>query len=158
MSYAVRNDMMGFRAVSDPSEVGPGETYSVGVPILNPPPQNHHVDDERDRRIKTFTFQGKVFDFIDKNGSSDNIAGAATLALGAIIAGKQPGDLRWSNPQADFGWIAHDNTVVMMDAQTTFALGQAAASWKSAHIFAGRVIKNMSPIPADYADNARWPA
>jgi len=116
------------------------------------------VDAERDRRLQTITFNGAVYDFCDSKESDKNIAGAATLALAAIVSGAQPGNLRWSNPDRDFAWIAHDNSLVTMDAQTMLAFGMHAADTKAGHIYAARVLKNMSPIPADFADNARWPA
>jgi hypothetical protein len=50
-----------------------------------------------------------------------------------------------------------DNTPTVMDAQTMLAFAQAAASWKREHIYAGRAIKDLSPIPADYAADGRWP-
>lgn len=114
------------------------------------------VDDERDRRLSKFTFAGTVFDF--GGTATVDIAGAGTLALAAIINGAQPGNLRWANPASDFAWIAANNTSVPMDAQTCFAFAQAAAQWRSAHIFAARTIKDTNPIPADYTANARWPS
>lgn len=115
-----------------------------------------HVNAERDRRLKTFTFSGRVFDFDAE--STVNIAGAGTLALAAIINGAKPGNLRWANPDRDFMWISADNFSVSMDAQTCFAFAQAAAQWKSGHIHAARLIKDMTKIPSDYAANARWPS
>lgn len=114
------------------------------------------VNAERDRRLATLSFGGKVYDF--GGDSTVNIAGAGTLALAAIINGAQPGNLRWANPDRDFTWVCADNSTVSMDAQTCFAFAQAAATWKASHIIAARIIKDMSPIPADYAANARWPA
>ena len=45
-----------------------------------------------------------------------------------------------------------------MDAQTCLAFGTAAASWKAKLIYAGRALKDMSPIPADFAADSHWPA
>ena len=115
------------------------------------------VTAERDRRLERFSFSGKSFGFVDGKGSDVNIAGAATLSLAAIIAGSQPNDLRWADPANDFGWVADDNTRVLMDAQTCLNFAKAAAAWKSAHIAAARTIKDMNPIPADYAADSRWP-
>ncbi len=120
-------------------------------------PTSADVNAERDRRIESFIFNGKSFNFVDGHGSDVNIAGAGTLALAAIIAGAAPGNLRWANPARDFSWVAADNTSVTMDAQTCLAFAQAAASWKANHIYAARTIKDAIPIPADYASNARWP-
>ena len=114
------------------------------------------VNDERDRRMAVFVFSGKAFDFDER--SAMNIAGASTLALAAIINGAQPGDMRWSDADADFGWFAKDNTHVAMDAQTCFAFGQAAASWRSGCIHAARTLKDQSPIPADFTANVHWPS
>lgn len=141
---------------------GPITTTSVHadhvvVTRSHPPPDSAAVDAERDRRLRYVSFGGKSYDFMNGKDAADNISGASILALAAIMNGAQPGNLRWANPDRDFTWIAADNTTTPMDAQATFAFGQAAASWKSSHFHAARTIKDLSPIPADYADNARWP-
>jgi hypothetical protein len=118
--------------------------------------QKAAVTAERDRRLATFSFAGKAYDF--GGASTVNIVGAGTLALAAIINGAQPSNLRWANPDLDFRWICADNSTVTMDAQTCFAFAQAAAQWKSGHILTGRTIKDMIPIPSDFAANARWPS
>lgn len=118
--------------------------------------QKAAVDAERDRRLERFPFANRVYDFDES--SALNIAGAGTLALGAIINGAQPGNLRWADPNTDFCWITVGNQTVTMDAQTVFALAQAAAAWRAAHIHAARAIKDTSPIPSDYAADARWPS
>ena len=114
------------------------------------------VNAERDRRLgTTFTFAGKSYDC--DTASLARITGAATLAGFAMGAGAQAGNLRWHGGAADFTWIAADNTLTTMDAQTCFAFGNAAATNQSAHIFAGKAIKAMDPIPADYTDDKYWP-
>ena len=118
--------------------------------------RQHHVNAERDRRIQSFPFSGKTFDFCDGRGSDINIAGAGTLALAAIMAGAQPGNLRWADPANDFSWVAADNSTVTMDAHTTLNFAKAAADWKARHIRRARVLKDASPIPANYADDAQW--
>lgn len=133
-----------------------GNQVIRGWSIATRAPVAADVNAERDRRMSVFTFGGKQFQFDD--ASQLNISGAGTLALAAIINGAQPGNLRWSDAGKDFRWVAMDNTAVTMDAQTTFAFAQAAAKWKADHIHAARTIKDMSPIPTDYADNARWPS
>jgi hypothetical protein len=115
------------------------------------------VDSERDRRIDAgFTFNGIKYD--SDTAARENLSGAATAALSAIIAGATAGDYNWLDPSSEFEWIAQDNTRIPLDAQSTFALGQAALSHKSAHIFAARALKDQSPIPLDFADDAHWPA
>lgn len=114
------------------------------------------VNKERDRRMQTFSFAGKIFGLRMDKGELANVSGAGTLSLAAIVNGAQPGNLRWANPDADFGWIAEDNTLMPMDAQTTWAFASAGAAHRQKVIFAARVIKDMSPIPVDYADGTYW--
>ena len=134
------------------------EPYPV-VPEPEPsPPTAAMVNAERDRRLSgVFDFQGKSYD-CDPD-SMARITGAATLAGFAMVAGAQPGNLRWmAGVDADFEWIAADNTLTEMDAPTAFAFGQTAAAHVNAHVFAARALKDMTPIPADYADDQYWPA
>lgn len=113
------------------------------------------IDAERDRRINGgFIFEG--VEYQSRPEDRENIAGAATAALGAIMAGAQQGDLRWHGGAEDFAWIAADNTMHTMDAQTVYAFGQAAMAHKQAHIFAARTLKNADPIPDDFADDKWW--
>jgi hypothetical protein len=73
-----------------------------------PVPTTEEVDAERDRRIASgFTFGGNIYQARD--GDIRNINGASTAAAVAIMNGSLPGDLRWSDPSQDFGWIAADN-------------------------------------------------
>lgn len=114
------------------------------------------VDAERDRRIDAgVEFQGVVFQ--SRATDRENIAGAAQLGFMAVVGGAVAGDLRWSNPGEDFVWIASDNSLVPMDAQTVVAFGKAAAERKQALIFAARQLKDMEPTPADYTDDKWWP-
>lgn len=114
------------------------------------------VDAERDRRINGgFSFAG--IEYQSRLSDRENIAGAATAALGAMMSGAQPGDLRWHGGAEDFAWIAADNTMHTMDAQTVYAFGQAAMAHKQAHIFAARALKDADLIPADFADDKWWP-
>lgn len=114
------------------------------------------VDAERDCRISGgFIFEG--VEYQSRPEDLENIAGAATAALGAIMAGAQPGDLRWHGGAEDFAWIAFDNITHTMDAQTVYALGQTAMAHKQAHIFAARTLKDADPIPGHFADDQWWP-
>lgn len=62
------------------------------------------------------------------------------------------------NAQATFRWIAADNSMHPMDAQTAMRLGYAALNHKQAHILAARALRNIVPIPVDYATNTSyWP-
>jgi hypothetical protein len=117
-------------------------TFDFGIPTVE------QVNAERDRRLRRFTFEGRDFDFCDGRGSDQNIAGAATLALAAVLTG-----VGWDE---QFTWVSADNSTVKMDAQTCLNFGKAAADWKARHIRAARALKDMSPIPADFADDSRW--
>lgn len=111
---------------------------------------------ERDRRLESdFEFNGKMFQRDSK--SKARITGAATLAGFAIANGSQPGDFMWANPDRAFGWIASDNAVVLMDAQTCFNFGQTAASIETSIIFAAKLLREMDPIPQDWQDDKFWP-
>jgi hypothetical protein len=119
-------------------------------------PSVDDVDAERDRRISAgFVFNGVTYQ--TRAQDRENIAGASTAAVAAIMAGAEPGNLRWHGEDTDFAWIAADNSTVAMDAQTTLAFGQAAMAHKSALIFAARAIKDATPIPMDFIDDAYWP-
>lgn len=116
----------------------------------------HAVDAERDHRIAAgFDFNGVRFQ--SRPEDRENIAGASTAALAALMQGSQPGDLRWHGGDSDFVWIAEDNSLHPLDAQSMFALGQAAMAHKQAMIFAARSVKDMAPIPADFASDIYWP-
>lgn len=127
----------------------------VAPPALPPTPEA--VNAERDRRVHAgFPFGGKTYAF--DPASKQRVTGAGTLAGFAIANGAQPGDAYWHGGTQPFRWIADDNSLTEMDAQTCFAFGQAAAAHEEAHIFAARAIKDMSPIPVDYASNeSYWP-
>ena len=114
------------------------------------------IDAERDRRIDGgFVFGGQHFQ--SRPGDRENIAGASTAALAAISGGSQEGDLRWHGGDTDFCWIAEDNSLVPMDAQTMFEFGSAAMAHKQAMIFAARALKDRETIPDDIAADIYWP-
>jgi len=126
--------------------------YDLRGPVISA----DNVNAERDRRIHAgFTFNGTRFQ--SRLEDQKRIAGAGTLAVMAIVAGAQAGDLRWHGGESDFAWIAEDNSLVTMDAQTVIAFGQAAARHETLHVFAARALKDTSPIPADFAADQHWP-
>lgn len=131
--------------------------------VFSPPEiRGSDVDAERDRRISSgFEFHGVRYQSrlpsTNRAGDWDVFSGKALEAFIAVSSGVQPGDLRWSDPGADFAWIAADNTRVPMDAQTVIELCKAASEHRSRHTFAGSDLKSMQPIPEDYTDNKWWP-
>ncbi len=130
---------------------------SIAAEIDAPPPVTPaDVDRERDRRVGAgFAFGGHLYQ--SRPDDRENIAGASTAALAAIVNGAQAGDLRWHGGDSDFAWIAADNALVPMDAQTMFAFGQAAMAHKQAMIFAARALKDMAEIPPDVSSDTYWP-
>lgn len=114
------------------------------------------VNTERDRRTEgLFVFAGKYFQLDAK--SQRHITAKGAQAKFAVLSGAVAGDLRWANPDQDFAWIATDNSIVPMDAQTMAAFANAADLWVTGHIMAGAAIKVMNPIPTDVTADALWP-
>ena len=114
------------------------------------------VDAERDRRMSRLLFSGVAYDFGPH--ARESVISAHSMALSAIIGGAQPGDLRWSSPTQDFGWIDARNTTHLMDAQTCLAFAQSGAAWRTALMVAARALKDQTPIPLDYRADAHWGA
>lgn len=141
----------------------PSDTADVGWQLVEgnliPPTAivtGDQVNAERDRRVAAgFAFGGHLIHSDDS--SKIKISGAVQLATLAILAGAQPGNLRWHGGDADFGWGTMDGALLPLDAQSMVNLGKAAAAWEQAHYTAARAIKGLSPIPADFAAASRWP-
>ena len=137
----------------------PGKYVLVGEAPSEKPvvPDIHElIKAERDRRLELdFTFQGVQFQ--RDESAVRRINGAGTLALAAIVGGAKAGNLRWHGGASDFVWIASDNSLVPMDAQTVMAFGGAAAGRETALLFAAKAIRAMDPIPSDYTDDKYWP-
>jgi hypothetical protein len=113
------------------------------------------IDSERDRRIANgFVFQNKIYD--SRPEDQKRIAGATQLAFMAVLNNAQPDDYLWAD-ETPFGWIAQDNTIVLMDAPTVILFGKTAAAWERSHVFAARELKDMKIIPTDYNDDKWWP-
>lgn len=141
---------------SDGAAIGDTWDGSTFTPPAPDPITSEQVDAERDRRIEAgFSFNGTRFQ--SRVQDQKRIAGAGTLALAAMVAGSPVGNYRWHGGATDFAWIAADNSLVVMDAQTVLAFGQTAARHESEHVFAGKAIKAMNPIPQNYTDDAYWP-
>ena len=146
----------------DPEELG-RLVYDAALeagpaPYVPPAPEPVSADDvarERDRRLELdFEFGGVMYQ--RDRVSMSRIAGASQLAALAIAQGAQAGDLLWHGGDTPFGWIASDDTVTPMDAQTVIAFGMAAAARETQLVFAARNLRNMDPIPDDFADDKWW--
>lgn len=131
-----------------------GETFTAPPP---PPVDPALIDEERDRRFGLgFDFNGHHFQTA-LSSDRDNILGATIFAgFAMILRGKQPGDLRWMNPDKDFVWIDADDQAVPMDAPTVIELAEAAFTFKNALIDAAHLLKQMDPIPRDFRDDEYW--
>jgi len=126
----------------------------IAIPDSEKPVTTDAVDAERNRRIGLgFKFGGKTFQV-----NVPNITGALASATAASLNGAEDGDLRWSDPNKDFEWIAMDNTYLKMDARTTMTFGQVGLAFNSAMMTAGRAIKNrvLAGEKLDIKDDALW--
>lgn len=120
-----------------------------------PPPGSTAVDVEREVRVNSgFSHDGRQYRSRAEDRSS--ITENSNLAAMAIMNGAQPGELNWLNDDEEFQWIDADNERVPMDAQSMINLARSAATHKNRLVFAARTLKDMSPIPADYADDKYW--
>jgi len=144
--------------VPDGTYVGPGMLYQDGAFVPAPiVVTGDMVDAERDRRIEAgMVYNGQRFQ--TRAQDRENMVGACTWALRAIMLGAEPGDYYWHGGESPFVWIAEDNSTQQFDAQTLFDLGQRMAAHKQAHIFAARALKDLDPIPPDYTADNYWPA
>lgn len=135
-----------------------GSDWSVveSLPVVLAPTAEM-VKIERDRRLALdFAFNGKMY---QRDAESvARISGAGTLALAAIINGAEVGDLYWHGRETPFAWIASDDTLTTMDAQTCFAFGQRAAAVETEIIFAAKALREADPIPANFDNNIHWPS
>lgn len=131
-----------------------GSEYTLPNPVV----VSSQVDLERDKRIGGgFIFNGNEYQ--TDSASRANIAGAQGASLGALFIDPEGASgLRWSNPDEDFSWTSADNSEVPMTAAECQEFCLAAMRYKESLIKAGRLIKNMDPIPLNYADNIHWPS
>jgi hypothetical protein len=110
----------------------------------------------RDELIaRGFLFNDIMFD--SRPEDQKRISGAALLAFIAISQGAQLGDYFWHGGETPFTWIAQNNNTIEMDAFTVIEFGKTAAEHERAHIFAARELKDMDPIPDDWANSIYWP-
>jgi len=133
-----------------------GEEWQRSWTVTDIPVEKKFVNAERNRRIAAgFVWNGKTYQSDPE--SLANIAGAATSAIAALVAGVAPTEVYWTGTGAPFTWLADDNTLTQMTPQDIISFGNAAMTHKAAIVYAGRSLKDMSPIPADFADDKYWP-
>lgn len=165
---AVRNGIEEYRRANDDIDGGGMLSYIAGGGTISayvaPAKTKSDVDAEWSRRVfSEFAFEGETY-HADRD-SIANVAGAAIWAQDAIANGVSAGNFYWqaanpANPsQSDlpFAWKSKSNGLIQMDAPTVIAFAKALATWKQSHFLAARAIKEMTPIPADYDADSRWP-
>lgn len=89
--------------------------------------------------------------FQSRQSDRENVIDAAVGANLAIAQGAQPGNLRWADPDEDFGWITANNSEVPMDPYDVLDLFQAGVAFKTRLTFYARAIKDIvlaAPDPA----------
>ena len=131
-----------------------GGTVDAADPLVI---DKYMVDAERDRRITGgFDFMGHKFQSDDF--AQRNIADASQAADAAIAQGVAADDYRWqAGATEDFVWIDADNHHLPMTAYDVRGLAQTMLRWKQAMIFNARALKDMDPMPLDYAADTHWP-
>jgi hypothetical protein len=113
------------------------------------------VNQERDRRINSgFVWNGNKFQS-DKD-SRENMAGAATSAIGYMAAGGDPTSLYWASETEPFGWIAENNDIIPLSAIEVVDMANTAMAHKKRAIFMARELKNMDAIPDNFKDDKYW--
>lgn len=113
-------------------------------------PTGDQIDAERDRRIGlplVITLSGpRSFSINMDDSGLRNMNGLATAAVLAKVLGSS----------ATTNFIAYDNTEVTLSPDDLIAMGLQVQARISAMTFAGRALKNMTPIPADFAADSYW--
>lgn len=152
MSYAVRNDRQGFRAVNGPEDVGPDEFFSA----TEPTPTLDQLKVEAWQRIKSERDRRKVGGVKVKVGTVDNwfhsddasrIQQMGLVMMGASI----PANLQWKTMDGSF--------VAMTQAVAGTVFAAAAASDQAIFTAAEthRVAMEASADPSGYDCSAGWP-
>lgn len=149
MSYAVRKDGKGWRAVAGPEEVGPDETYSETEPVLSAwqtrAAKWDAIKAERDRRTENGGFKvGVKWFHSDQKSRSQQ--------LGLVLLG--------ANIPAGLQWKTMDGTFVTMTQQLAGQILAAGAASDQAIFAAAETHKTameVSAAPASYDFSGGWP-
>lgn len=98
-------------------------------------------------------FMGHLFQTrkTETKDDRENIAGAVTWATLWKLQGGDGASLRWANPDADFKWIAADNTLVSITADQMIEFGMALAAFKSRCVFYAFGLKAEIDAAVDHA-------
>ena len=148
MSYAIRNDGQGWRAVNGPDDVGLDESYSE----IQPTPSTNQVKArqwdaikaERDRRKAGGVKVGAKW-FHSDDGS--RIQQMGLVMMGASI----PANLQWKTMDGTF--ITMTQTLASQVFQAVAASDQAIFTAAETH----RATMEASADPASYDYSTGWP-
>lgn len=148
MSYAIRNDGQGWRAVNGPDDVGPDETYSETQPIPSANQIKAHKWDaikaERDRRKAGGVKVGAKW-FHSDDGS--RIQQMGLVMMGASI----PANLQWKTMDGSF--ITMTQTLASQVFQAVAASDQAIFTVAEQH----KATMEASADPVSYDYSTGWP-
>lgn len=148
MSYAVRNDGQGFRAVNGPDDVGPDEFFSTTepTPTLDQLKAEtwQRIKAERDRRKAGGVKVGAKWFHSD---DASRIQQMGLVMMGASI----PAGLQWKTMDGSF------ITMTQALAGTVFAAAAASDQAIFAVAETHRVAMEASADPASYDYSGGWP-
>lgn len=149
MSYAIRHDGQGYRAVTGPADIGPDEFWAESAPAVTQQQIRSRIwaqiKAERDRRTEEggFLAAGKWFHSDQKSRSQQ---------LGLVIMG--------ASIPANLQWKTMDGTFVTMTAQLAGQILAAAAAADMA-LFATaeshKAALQAVADPAAYDYSTGWP-
>jgi hypothetical protein len=149
MSYAIRKDGQGWRAVNGPDDVGADESFSETIPAQSASQfqttKLAAIKAERDRRTQSGGYKvGTKWFHSDQNSRSQQLG---LVLLGANI----PAGLQWKTMDGSF--------VTMTPQLASQILVEAAASDQAifAVAEAHKAAMESSADPASYDFSAGWP-
>lgn len=152
MSYAIRNDGQGWRAVNGPEEVGPDETYSETQPVpginLLKSRAWEAIKAERDRR-KAGGVKVKV-GTTNKWFHSDDASRIQQMGL-VMMGASIPADLQWKTMDGTF--VGMTQTVAGNVFTAAAANDQAIFAVAETH----KVAMEASVDPSTYDFSTGWP-
>lgn len=150
MSYAIRKDGQGWRALNDPGDVGQDEIYSETVPTTTPAQIKvsawDRIKSERDRRTGQGGYKvGAQWFHSDQKSRSQQLG---LVLLGASI----PANLQWKTMDGSFV------TMTQTLAQQILAAGAASDQAIFAAAETHKAAMEASADPSAYDFSAGWPA
>lgn len=150
MSYAIRKDEQGWRAVNGPGDVGPDETFSETIPTPSAAQTKgakwDAIKAERDRRTEQGGYKvGTKWFHSDQKSRSQQLG---LVLLGASI----PANLQWKTMDGSFV------TMTQTLAQQILAAGAASDQAIFAAAETHKAAMEASADPSSYDFSGGWPA